>query len=52
MKKQIIPSGTSAVGGKEKIVLEEVKDNGGIKYWRDSDGTHHVPKRKLDDIII
>ncbi len=35
----------------EKIVLEVVK-NGDIKYWRDNDGTHHVPKRTADEIIL
>jgi nitroreductase len=35
----------------EKVVLEVVKD-GNIKYWRDSNGTHHVPKRPAGEIIL
>jgi len=37
---------------KEKVVLETVEANGDTRYWRDSEGVHHVPKRRLDDIII
>ena len=37
---------------KEKIVLETVDADGNIRYWRDDTGLHHVPKRKLDDIIF
>ncbi len=35
----------------ETVVLDDVKD-GNIRYWRDSGGVHHVPKRTLDEIII
>ena len=37
---------------REKAVIEEIGPDGDIKYWRDSKGVHHVPKRPLDEIII
>ena len=36
---------------KEKVVIDEVKNND-IRYWRDDDQVHHVPKRKISDLII
>ncbi|MCL1865002.1 MAG: nitroreductase family protein [Spirochaetes bacterium] len=37
---------------KEKIILKEINNGDDIKYYRDSEGNHYVPKRKLTDIII
>jgi nitroreductase len=36
----------------EEIVIDRVGSEGGIEYWRDSEGVHHVPKRPLDEIIL
>ncbi|MFN2113379.1 MAG: nitroreductase family protein [Anaerolineales bacterium] len=36
----------------ENVVLDEVDENGGIKYWRDTGDRHHVPKRRLGELIL
>ena len=35
----------------EQVVIETIADNN-VKYWRDEEGIHHVPKRTLDEIIL
>ncbi len=37
---------------REKVVLEKVGPDGSVKYWRDKQEVHHVPKRALNDIIV
>lgn len=37
---------------KEQVVLEDVGEDKSIKYWRDGDGVHHVPKRSLSELIL
>lgn len=36
----------------ETVVLEEVGGDGSIKYYRDGDDAHHVPKRSLAEVIV
>ncbi|MDR2130524.1 MAG: nitroreductase family protein [Odoribacteraceae bacterium] len=36
---------------KERVVLEAMRGDD-CKYWRDADGTHHVPKRLPGDLIV
>jgi nitroreductase len=37
---------------KEKVVIDPVGPGGDIKYWRDAEQVHHVPKRALEEVLI
>ena len=37
---------------REKVIMETMEPTDSFNYWRDNDSVHHVPKRKLDDIIV
>jgi nitroreductase len=37
---------------KEEVVLEVLEPGGDVRYWRDAEGVHHVPKRTLEEIIV
>jgi len=37
---------------KETVVIEAVPPSGDIRYWRDAQGVHHVPKRSLEYLIV
>lgn len=36
----------------ERVVLEDLAPGGDIRYWRDEEGNHHVPKRMLDELVV
>jgi nitroreductase len=36
----------------ETVVVETVGPDGDVRYWRDARGVHHVPKRRLEDILV
>lgn len=36
----------------EKVVLTSLPPDGDVRYHRDPDGTHYVPKRALEDLIL
>lgn len=37
---------------KETVAIEPMGAEGDVKYWRDAEGVHHVPKRPLDEVIM
>ncbi len=49
----VVPMLIVAVGKPdETIVLEEVEPGADLRYYRDENDVHHVPKRRLEDIVI
>ncbi len=47
------PLAVLAIGkGTENIVLDEVSAGSDLRYYRTADGVHHVPKIKIDDLLI
>jgi nitroreductase len=36
----------------ETVVTEPLGENGEIRYYRDADSVHHVPKRSLNELIL
>ena len=37
---------------KEEVVIVPVGEDGSIKYYRDKNQVHYVPKRTLEDILL
>jgi nitroreductase len=35
----------------ENVIVEDIKEDN-VKYWRDNNKNHHVPKRSLSELII
>lgn len=37
---------------RETVVIEECSNNSTVRYWRDEEGVHHVPKRTLASCLV
>ncbi len=37
---------------KEEVKVEPLPEDGSVKYWRDEQQVHHVPKRSMDTIVL
>ena len=47
------PLAVLAIGkGTERIVLDEVHTGSDLRHYRDADGTHHVPKIAVSELLI
>lgn len=53
LPENLVPMLIVAIGKPdEKIVLTEADAGESLKYYRDEQDTHYVPKRKLEDIVL
>lgn len=52
LPENLAPKLVIGIGVPDEIAVLEDAENGKVGYYRDENNTHHVPKRKLEDIII
>ena len=53
LPEKVIPVLVLALGKpREDIVLVDAEEGGATKYYRDEQGTHFVPKRKISELIL
>lgn len=36
----------------ETVVIDQIEPGGSVRYWRDEHGIHHVPKRRVDELLV
>lgn len=36
----------------ETVVIDQMSDHDSVRYFRDANGIHHVPKRVVDDVVL
>ncbi|NTV67947.1 MAG: nitroreductase family protein [Chlorobaculum sp.] len=36
----------------ETVVIDQIEPGGDIRYWRDEHSIHHVPKRRVDELLV
>ena len=36
----------------ETVVIDQIEPGDSVRYWRDRHGIHHVPKRKVDELLV
>lgn len=49
----LVPALVLAVGvPAERVVLEDAAPGCGLAYWREADGSHHVPKLGVEELLV
>lgn len=53
LPERFVPQLIVAIGKPdETVVLTDTSEDGSVKYYRDANDVHYVPKRKLEDILL
>lgn len=36
----------------ETVVIDQIEPGDSVRYWRDKHGIHHLPKRRVDELLL